>query len=134
MQKQWVGKNIDLKLLNENVIFFFESKGLKTKGEELVGGYRIMATSQKAKGVRGEIEVTILGNPADFVIETIAGRRARSSMMLGSLTTIFGGGSLFLQGLKSREVSENLEREFWVYIEEIIAHLINSERYPTELP
>jgi hypothetical protein len=47
-------------------------------------------------------------------------------MRLGQLTHLFGGGVLFLRGVKSDEAEEKLERDFWIFIEEKIDFLAKS--------
>lgn len=73
-----------------------------------------------------ELTVKIIGDSNDFVVELLAGKRMRSSVRFGFLTTIFGGGNFLLQALKSQEALEKLEKEFWVYIEETITRLAGS--------
>ncbi|MFQ5999580.1 MAG: hypothetical protein ACE5J6_02255 [Candidatus Bathyarchaeia archaeon] len=126
MRRQWVGKNVDLALLSERLEDFFKSRGFKTRKDELADGYTISVASQNGRYMRGDIDVRIVGNSNDFVIEFFAGERARSSMMLGFITTILGGGSLILRGLRSQEALEKLEREFWVCAEDSVVHLASS--------
>lgn len=126
MRRRWVGKNVDLALLSQRVEDFFKSKGFKTKKDESADGYELSGTAQHVRDVRGHIAVRILGNSNDFVIEFVASERTRRSIMLGFITTMFGGGSLILRGLRLQEALEKLEREFWVYAEDDVAHLANS--------
>lgn len=126
MRRQWMGKNVDLALLSERVEDFFRGKDFRTRKDESGDGYTISGTPHNARDVRGGITVRILGNSNDFVIELIAGERIRSSILLGFITTLIGGGSLLLRGLRSQETLEKLEREFWVYAEDSVVHLAGS--------
>lgn len=123
MRKQWVGKNVDLALLSEHVENFLRGKSLKIKKDELTGTYTILGA---LRARAPSLVVRILGNPNDFLIEFVADERARASIRLGLISTIFGGGFLVLRGLRSQEALEKLENEFWVYIEEAIGNLIDS--------
>ena len=130
MQKQWVGKNVDLKLLSECIEDFFEDKGFKTRKDESAGKYTILWTSQRARDMRHSMTASVFGDPNDFVVEIIASERTRGSIRLGMLTAGFGGGYFALRGLRAKEAIEKLEREFWVYIEEKVANLTGSAKKP----
>lgn len=130
MQRQWVGKNVDLKLLSEYVEDFFKDKGFKTRKDESAGKYTILWTSQRVRNMRNAMTASVFGDSNDFVVEIIASERTRDSIRIGMLTAAFGGGYLALRGLKAKEVLEKLEREFWVYIEEKVVHLTGSAEKP----
>ncbi len=126
MQRRWVGKNVDLLLLIEYVESFFKDKGFKTSKDGLTSECSIKAKPQKRNSILEPVIIGVSGTSDDFLIEFSTGGRSRSTVRFGFVTTMFGGGSLILRGLKSQEALEKLEREFWVYIEEAIAHMINS--------
>lgn len=130
MQRQWIGKNVDLKLLSECIEDFFEDKGFKTRIDESAGKYTILWAPQRARNMRGAMSASILGDSNDFIVEIVASERTRGSIRLGMLTAAFGGGYLALRGLKAKEVLEKIEKEFWVYIEEKVAHLTRSTEKP----
>ncbi|MGD8505685.1 MAG: hypothetical protein PVF15_03365 [Candidatus Bathyarchaeota archaeon] len=124
MQRRWVGKNVNLALLSSYIENFFKIRGLETGKEESEGKYTIRWAPPRVNNKRGTMKVTIVGDADDFSVEFIASERTRRSIRLGSLTTQFGGGYLLLRGLRLREALEKLEREFWAYVEDKIAHLI----------
>ena len=128
MRGHWVGKNVDLALLSRRVEVFFRDKGFNTRINESAGEYQILVMSQHANGIREDVDVKISGSPNNFMIDLFVGERARSSIRLGFLTTMFGGGSLVLRGLKSNEALKKLEEEFWMYIEDSVGYLTNSGR------
>jgi len=130
MQKQWVGKNVDLKLLSECVEVFFKDKGFKTTKDESAGKYTILWTSQRVRNMRDAMTASVFGDSNDFVVEIIASERTRGSIRLGMLTTAFGGGYLVLRGLKAKEALEKLEKEFWIHIEGKVADLTGSAKKP----
>jgi len=130
MQRQWIGKNVDLKLLSECIENFFKDKGFKTRKDESAGKYTILWTSQRVRKMRDAMTASVLGDSNDFVVEIIASERTRGSIRLGMLTSAFGGGYLAVRGLKAKEALERLEREFWVYMEEKVANLTGSAEKP----
>jgi len=126
MQERWVGKNVVLGLLSERVEIFFRDKGFRVTKVWSAPEYTISAKPQQGVGIIGRVTVRILGDPNDFFIEFSTSGHSRSAVKLGFITTIFGGGSLVLRGLKSQEALEKLEKDFWVHVEEAIVHLTNS--------
>ena len=125
MQERWVGKNVNLPLLSEHVENFFRDKGFRVTKDGSAPEYRISAKPQYGAGIIGHVTVRILGDPNDFSIEFSTSAHSRSTVKLGFITTIFGGGSLVLRGLKSQEKLEKLEKDFWVHVEAIM-RLTNS--------
>ena len=130
MQSQWIGKNVDLKLLGECIEDFFKDKGFKTTKDESARKYTILWTSQRVRNMRDAMRATVFGDSNNFVVEIIASERTRGSITLGMLTKTFGGGYLALRGLKAKETLEKLEKEFWTYIEEKVTHLTGSAEKP----
>lgn len=126
MQEQWIGKNVDLALLCSCVQDFFSGKGFKIVKDESIEECMLLMIPQNTREMHGRISVKIWGDPNDFMIEFDAGERARSSTMLGALTTAFFGGRFVLRSLKWKEVSEKLQREFWIYVEQTITRLVGS--------
>jgi len=126
MQERWVGKNVDLPLLSERVENFFRDKGFRVTKDGSAPKYTISAKPQQGVGIIGQVTVKILGDPNDFLIEFSTSGHSRSAVKLGFITSIFGGGSLVLRGLKSQEALEKLEKDFWVHVEETIVHSTNS--------
>ena len=126
MQARWVGKNVDLALLSQCVEDFFENRGFKTAKDRSTEGYTVSGKPQRGGDILGLVIVRILGSSHDFSIEFSTSKHTRSAIRSGFLTTMFGGGILLLRGLKSQEALEKLEKEFWVYIEEEMPHLIDS--------
>jgi hypothetical protein len=123
MQMRRTGKNIELKLLSKYIEDFFKDRGFKIRKDVSAEGYLILGRHQRDLRIYGEVSVRVIGNQDDFVIEFLTSKHASSAVKLGSITSIFGGGSLILWGLKSQEALEKLEKEFWVYIEEAITRL-----------
>jgi len=117
MQKQWRGRNIDLALLSERAETFFIDRGLRTMKNSSNNEYTIIWKSPLVRDLRGVMKVKIIGDPNDFRIEFLGGEAAHRSILLGLVTTLFGGGYLIREGLKLQDALEKVEGEFWAYIE-----------------
>lgn len=126
MQAAWVGKNVDLALLSVYVEDFLRTNGFRVRKDESPRKCIIFGTKKSPRGLSVDVTVNIVGDSNDFVVELLAGERMRSSIKLGFLTTVIGGGPFFLRALKSQEALEKLEKEFWPYIEETITRLTGS--------
>ena len=126
MQRSWTGKNVDLALLGERIEVFLKDKGFKIRKDWSASEYTFSARPQRRVGILEHVIVRILGDSNDFLIDFSTSGRSRSAVKLGFITTMFGGGSLILRGLKSQEALEKLEKDFWLYMEESVTRLINS--------
>jgi len=126
VQKRWAGKSVDLTLLSGCVEDFFKDKGFVTKIHESEGERTIFWAPKSIKNLNKAMKVIIFGDPNNFVIELTASENTRRSLWLGLLTKSLGGGYLVLRGSRMREALEELEREFWVFIEDKVAHLVGS--------
>lgn len=126
MEDQWVNKNVDLSVLNNRLVQFFEKKNFVTSRESSEENYRIVTRPSRSHDILEEIHVHVSGQPDNFRVRFNAGSRSSELVRLGILTTVFGGGRLTLKGLKSQEALEKLEREFWIYLDRVIWSLANS--------
>lgn len=127
MQEQWKGKSVDLKLLVYYIEGFFKNKGFGTFRKESNQAYKISVTSTEGRD-SSAVVVRVSGNPNDFVLELDPIQEARFSKVLGSLGVLFGGGSLFLRGLKSEELLRKIEGEFWSFAEDAVERLSGSAK------
>jgi hypothetical protein len=126
MEKQWKSLNINLLRLAQTIEERYSRRNLKVKETALRDGYSIRVALAKLRA-QGVMSIIIRGAPDDFTIETRATEHEDSVIKVGLMTTIFGGGSLILGNIKSREELEKLEREFWGTIEETIRSLTSSK-------
>jgi len=120
MEDRWINKNVDLSMLKSCLIRFFEEKSFKISGEGSREKHCIVALPTRIHDISEEIRVHVDGRPDDFRVRFKAGSRSSELVRLGILTTAFGGGRLTVKGLKSQEALERLEKEFWVYLDEVI--------------
>ena len=130
MRVQWIGKNVDLALLSERIEDFFTRKGFEIRRDKRADGYGVVAIlpRRSPRDLPRSVPLRILGNSNDFVVEFAGAEQAHSRMLRGSLSALIGGGGLFLRDLKSKEVLEKLEREFWAYMEYTVAQLTDSAK------
>jgi len=129
MKDQWLGKNVDLSALSQQVKLFFTEKQFETTTEEKPSGYKIEAATQKILNVQLKIRVEILGQPNDFTITYTADEgknRFLSSSVVKYFAWALGGGILVLKEEKLREALEKFENTFWTYVDEKIAQLTHS--------
>lgn len=126
MKDHWLGKNVDLSALSQQVKLFFTEKQFETTIEEEPNGYKIEAATQKILNVQLKIDVEILGQPNDFTIYYRADgskNRLLSSPVVKYFAWALGGGIIVLKEEKVREALEKFENTFWSYVDEKIAQL-----------
>jgi hypothetical protein len=125
MEDHWVNKNIDLSLIANRLVGFFEKRKFVSSQENSENGHHVIVLPSPYHDIIEEIHVYISGQPNDFTVKFDSGSRSRTMVRHGILTTVFGGGRLTLKGLKSQEELEKIEKEFWVYLDETIWSLAN---------
>jgi len=125
MEDQWVNKNVDLSVLNNRLVQFFEKRSFVASQESSEEKFHIVARPRRFHDVLEEIHVHVTGQPDNFKVRFDAGSHSSELVRFGILTTVFGGGRLTLKGLKSQEALEKLEREFWIYLDRAIWSLAN---------
>jgi len=118
MLDRWTGKKIDLKLLSESLVHFFEEKGFSTILEtKSTDEYRVIAVPKHPSNIQGIVNAIIRGHSEDFEVEFGVSSNSRFSRLFGVLATIFGGGIVVLKDLKSKEELEKLETKFWSFVD-----------------
>ncbi len=126
MRKHWIRKNVDLSSVSELVEGFFKDRGFKAKAKLSGDEYIVFWEFPRAKGMGQVLRVTVYGSPQDFWIDFPGSEIAHRSILQGFALTLFGGGGLILRGLKVQEALEEIEREFWAYIEDRVSRLVDS--------
>lgn len=122
MEYRWVGKTVDLQELSKRVEEFYKSKGFETKLEYSDGFYKVNSVLRIENKLRIS-SARIHGSPNDFVVEFLSGKGERFSNMLVHWAAMFGGGVFMLDGLRSQEFYERLERDFWIFVEKAVGQL-----------
>ena len=128
MKDQWLEKKVDLRLLADRIKLFFHETDFETTLEEARKGYTISAVC-KIPNLRLRIEVKVLGQPNDFTVEFLSGGTKgifSPSMIVGHLTSLFGGGYLVVRETRKREALDKLESDFWKRLQMQVADLTNS--------
>ena len=126
MRKNWVGKSVDLAFLNNQIESFFRDRGLKTRKEQSGDKYSVLWSPPVAVQAGRAFKIEMQGTSDDFWIDFPDDEPARRSILSGFATTLFGGGTLILRGLRLREFLEKTEREFWPYVEDSVSKLTDS--------
>ena len=117
MDSRYVNKDVDLKLVGEWAEIFFIKKRfnpIKKVTDEMI---QIISKPKSIHEIIGLVTVHISGTPNDFMIKFFSGSRSDAYIKYGRLTSLLGGGLLFLRGIKSQENERKLEESFWVYFE-----------------
>lgn len=131
MIDHWIGNNIDLNQLSQAIKEFFNPDEFETKMEQTKKGYKIEAVT-RIQTFPLKIFVDIYGRPNDFTIEFTTDKTKKGtlspSMIIGYVTSFFGGGAFLLSGLKAREAIEKIERMFWEHVDKQIALLTNTAK------
>ncbi|UCD96729.1 MAG: hypothetical protein JSV35_01355 [Candidatus Bathyarchaeota archaeon] len=123
MRTKYTDRNVDLTLLCKGIDDFFRRGGFRTYVEQDEDGVKIRVLPTHIHDIVGKITVQVSGTPMDFEVKFFSGTRSEALTKFGRLTSLFGGGVLFLRGVKSQEAEEKLERRFWVFVEEQLNRL-----------
>jgi len=126
MKDQFKDKKVNLSLLSNSIVQFFNEKDFATSLHESGEGCRIIAAPKSFHKIAENIIAYVSGRPNDFSIKFVAGSHSRALVRYGTFLTFLGGGFLVSKGLKSQEEIEKLEKEFWVYIDKKIWQLADS--------
>ena len=119
LQTRWLNKNVDLEGLSKRIEEFYKSKGFEVLVEGSKDAFRVVGVLRVGDKLRSSY-VGINGNPNDFTVEFSGGQMGRFSQFLSPLITMFGGGVLILERLRSQEFYEKLETEFWAFVEHVV--------------
>jgi len=118
---QWTGANVDLSQLTERLVRFFEGNQFDTKLEQNPSRSVIYAL-----GEQFGVKVNVRGEPNDFKVEFIPSTKTQGfsiTMLLGYVTSLFGGGTFMLRDIKLQEAINRLEKVFWKEVDIDVADL-----------
>ena len=118
------GKKIDLSQLGNYITGFFQKNDFFVSISSIHDGYKIIAKPKTYSNIKEKITVKIKGQPNSFSVTFDAKSFLGKFTILGNLLTLFFGGYLLLRELKSRENLEKFEREFWIYVNNVVEKLI----------
>jgi len=126
LQKNWIDRNVDLKLLVTEIGKFFTDNDFDVTANETESGYQLLARGSPNYEINGQVSVTVDGKPEEFSITIELQSESKVFSYPIILTTIFGGGFLFRQFFRSDEEWMKLKRDFWQQIDGIVAWLSGS--------
>jgi len=130
MQRNWVGKNIDLSLLTTQMGEFFRVNNFEAVKGEIPSGYQIFAGGSPRFKISGCVSVTIEGTSDDFTVnfELSTDKKKHEHPHSMVLEQMVFGGYFILRKLKSEEAWLKLEKEFWRYLENTVLRLGDSAK------
>jgi hypothetical protein len=133
LRKNWTGRNVDLPLLTTRIGDFFKAKDFDAIRGEIPTGYQILAQDSPFYKIIGCMSVTIEGKPNDFFIDFVLDVDQKKRGLPRSIffEQMLFGGYLLSRKIKSEEAWSRLEKEFWVYVENVVTQLVNSTENPT---
>lgn len=105
---------------------FFEDRNYKTRREESENQTSISAMLRDDDLTLGVV-VTVSGEPQNFIVEIEAHSRMKSLRMFRPFLTMFGLGALFVRRMRSIDHYENLEEEFWTFMDKKVDNLVGSQ-------
>ncbi|MHA1832406.1 MAG: hypothetical protein ACTSV7_00315 [Candidatus Baldrarchaeia archaeon] len=129
MWKRWENKNTPLKTVVKIISRFFEERNFRVGVIKAKNGYEVTAFPRIGCGVTEKIKIRVLGHPNEFKVEFDAGSNSRALVLLGNILSLLGGGIFAKRGLENLEGLEKLEREFWIYIEEILNNISSQAKH-----
>lgn len=117
-------KKIDLSELSNYITGFFQRKDFSVSIFNIKNGCKISAKPKAYSDIKGKIIVEIKGKPHSFSVTFNVDSFLGRFTVLGNFLTLIFGGYPILRELKSRENLERVEKEFWVYINDVIEKLV----------
>jgi len=114
--KNFFGRHTNFTLLSECIEDFFKSKNFRTSKIQIDEGCVIIAE----KSLHEKLYARVVGNSDEFSVELSTQKSSDTFIFLGNLMLLFGGGGLFLRGMKSKELLERVESDFWRCVEEAL--------------
>jgi len=117
-------KKIDLSQLGSYITRFFQRKNFVVSIHNIKNGYKISVKPKANSDIKGKIKIEIKGQPNIFSVTFNADSFLGRFTVLSSFLNLFFGGYLLLRELRSREKLDEIEREFWVYVNSVIERLM----------
>lgn len=125
VRTEWLNKHIEPSRLCDPTKGFFEERGLSTKERISKGKHRIEAFLAGAESMPFAI-VEIYGNPSRIIVDFFPWGKnegTAQTMLVSSVLTLLGGGVLVRQGLKRKELMEQVENQFWDFLDSRVLEL-----------
>jgi len=125
MERAWSKRNVDLRLLKDNINEFLENNDFDVTINETGGGYQLLASGSTTYVMKGEVSIVIRGKPDEFTVnlELQRKRRERFLSLPMTLTAFFGFGYFLLEDFKSDETWLKFKKDFKEHADRIVTQL-----------
>ena len=80
MEDRWINKNIDLSMINNRLVQFFEKRNFVSFQESSEREYHIIVMPSRYHDILEEIHVYISGQPDDFKVKFDAGQNQMTTL------------------------------------------------------
>jgi len=120
-QRIWTDKETNLEPLVAAVESFFKARNFSTRRKQSGKEHVVVITGQHEDGSYVRIDAKIFRKKDEVTVELSAGETTFSK--LDTLTGLFFGGYMTLQGLKSEEALSKMEPDFSTYIDQVMLDL-----------
>jgi hypothetical protein len=119
MLKTWKNVSIDVDVLTKMIDGFFRTRNfyVQKRGSGIDVVINVFNKVEKTSFI-----VKIHGGE-DFLEVEFASKEPVSLRFFSNFFSAFGGGYFALKRLKSEEFVEKLERDFWMYMSEMVAKM-----------
>ena len=118
IQQSWENKDLSLEAATKIVESFFALKNFVTKRREKNQQYFVLSSGPNKEGSYVRIDARIFREDNKIFVELSAGESPFVKM--SAFTTLIFGGRPTIQGIKSEEMLNRMESEFFTYVGERI--------------
>lgn len=125
MKYQWLNKNIDLSILRKGIERYFKARKFRVRSSQLEDAFEVFALKRVNHIIR-KVKVRLYGAPDNFTVEFLAGKQIDPIQKADLSLELFGGGIFVLKAYEALEFYQKLERDFWKYMEVLVAELVGS--------
>jgi hypothetical protein len=128
-ERKWTMNNVDLDKFTLKIGDFFGERDFEVVRDTLSTGYRILSGNSSRFRLMGYVSVTIEGKPDDFTVKLeLINKKGQYSKYSGLLLSLFGGGILVRREAESEEAWIKLQKEFWLYVDNLVANLTGTAK------
>jgi hypothetical protein len=121
LEYRWNNKNLNVEKVVTKAEQFLKDRNFIINREESENSVKFDGVKRREKYEVRSVEIVISWEPQELSVKFEVGDHLKPIMHLGSLISVWGGGSLVLKELKAAEQYRRLEDEFWREMEEIVS-------------
>ena len=126
MERQWIGKQVDLGLLTTELAKFIKERDFEAIKGESPTGYQIFAEHSTVYRFNECADISVEGKPNDFKVRLASCKKKKSLYRPLLMETMFFGGWLLNRKLRSEEDWQKFQNDFWRYTDNAVMRLTNS--------